>query len=145
MDDTARNINISGKAGVTTGLFNASYAQLLAEKHYVENLAANAHKKTAATERKKLLDHMTKTKAADFTFEAKDPNGNPITLNVEVLAPKREIVDIAKLVEEVGAVEAIKVCTASRAAVEAAFGKIVAATCGRETTLAENVTVKPYK
>lgn len=145
MDDTARNINMSGAEGVSSGLFNASYAQGLAQKHYVENLAANSHKKTAATERKKLLDHMTKTKAADFTFEAKDPNGNPVTLNVEVLAPTREVVDIAKLVEEVGAAEAIKVCTASRAAVESAFGKIVAARCGQETTLAENVTVKPYK
>jgi len=144
MDDTTRNINM-GKEGVSSGLFNASYAQGLAQTHYLENLRMNASKKASEAARKKLYDHLSKSAAADFSFVGEDRGGNPVTLNVVVSAPVREIVDISKLVEEVGAEEAIKVCTASRAAVESAFGKTTAAHCGMETRLTENVSVKPAK
>lgn len=145
MTDAIRNVNISGQGGLSSGLFNASYAQGLAQKHYLENLASNKTKNSAKVARQKLLDHLIKTKTKGFKFTGKDPNDNPVTLDVTVTAPVREYIDVVKLAEEIGSANALAICTVSRSVVEEKFGKITAAHCGKETILNENVNIKVVK
>lgn len=150
---TARNIN--QEPGAAPIGHNSRVTQDMKDKarvFFIENREANAHTSVAGKARKELLKLMLDNGVKDFELAIQETGKTPYTVDVEVAAPKGEMVDVVALwkVMNCGKItpeieKFLAVVSATKKSVEENVGKAVYTRCAIEKIGDENVTVKARK
>jgi len=114
----------------------------LAKEVFVQNNAANEAKGLHDKARKSLLGKMKDTAIKAFTFQFTGKDGKRLSVDVKIATPEVNYIDVETLRKLVTPEQFIKIVTASKAAVEAEVGSVIATQASRTKAGTENVSVK---